>query len=772
MPRHRRPHHSRRRSRSAAHSDSNSSSSSSHSFSSSPRKHRKRSTSHTRRQTRHKSRSYRRSKSHHRSRSQSPRRTTKPPRKHRQSSRAPSSPKKAQKPVEEHGESSLSIEETNRLRLQLGLKPLSNETKSSKETVNLQKSRESFILEKKQQEVQDALKESQQKRELGNWAHEKSIGELLSDESKMNAKDWVSKTRQLQQKVTLQESKEEYKTAELENIKVAHAIDAFEEGEEVILTLRDTSVLCKDGGKVNEDEDELVNVSLAEKDRHREKQIKLQRAMMPAYTGYDDDEFIQVGKKRTIKPKLLGQYDEEEDGKARQEKHTFRLGQNGMAVSEKKSQQPVQMENDENSVTLIMNKSVGMAIDQEETQPQFHKREKKKQNKKLRRISNQQEMSENELTTQDDVREADALVSQLEAEALSHGGNSDRRKRIRYEDIEEKKEEEKLARFQQARVTANQQSLEAFERSGIPKRRHVQAIDEPDDFSLELSASIATTRKWMQSATKVTPAEVSGGFQTEEERITAFVSSQFAESKTESEGGVMVSESDLATSGNIFIENEEPNSNVVVFNDATDFETRLKNAMAQQQNQFRMLNGSNPIAAREATIEKIAVPAEEVDITPKKEENPLDADGEEDNDGKAWGEEQPLVSNGVAATLELLRKTGNLKDTRIERQAGRANDARDRDFDDQLRIKNGVKLDYRDEFGRLLTKKEAFRLLSYKFHGHEPGKKRKEKRIKQLKEEITSQKLLSGEGSTKMMKILEKKQKHAKQAHVILSGGT
>nr|CCA20134.1 U4/U6.U5 trisnRNPassociated protein putative [Albugo laibachii Nc14] len=765
MPRHRHNHRSRRRSRSAAHSDSHSFTSSSRSSSSSPRNHRKRSNSRPRRQSQYKSRYSRRSKSSHRSRSKSPRRTAKAPRNHRQQKRKFSTPTESQKTAEEHGESSLSIEETNRLRLQLGLKPLSTDSKSSKGTVNLQKSQEDFELEKKQKEVQIALTQSQQKRELESWAKEKSIGQLLSEESNINAKDWVSKTRQMERKVAVKEDEEEYKTTELENIKVAHAMDAFEEGEEVILTLKDTSLLCKDGANMNEDEDELVNVALAEKDRHREKQIKLQRAMMPAYTGYDDDEFIQVGKRRTIKPKLLGQYDEEEDGKARQEQHTFRLGQNGVAVNKKKPQIPPQEENHEVSVTLIMNKSAGITY--EEPQTQFHKR---KNSKKLLRRLDKEEIIENGVTTQENARETAALVSELEAQALSHGGNTDRRKRVRHEDIQEKEEEEKLARFQQARESANQQSLEAFERSRISKRRRVQAIDEPDDFSLELSASMATTRKWMQQIAELKPVAISESFQTKEERIASFVSSQFSENKLESDGQDIDSESDVKTVGNIFIQNEAPNSKAVIFNDATDFETRIKNAMAQQQSQFRFLNVSNP-TTRESTIQKVSEPAEDVNVI-SKEESPRSADGEEGNDGKTWGEDQPLVGNGVAATLELLRKTGNLKDTRVERQAGRANDARDRDFDDQLRIKNGVKLDYRDEFGRLLTKKEAFRLLSYKFHGHEPGKKRKEKRIKQLKEEITSQKLLSGEGSTKMMKILEKKQKHAKQAHVILSGGT
>jgi hypothetical protein len=43
---------------------------------------------------------------------------------------------------------------------------------------------------------------------------------------------------------------------------------------------------------------------------------------------------------------------------------------------------------------------------------------------------------------------------------------------------------------------------------------------------------------------------------------------------------------------------------------------------------------------------------------------------------------------------------------------------------------DGVKLEYRDEFGRKLTQKEAFRQICYRFHGYGPGKKAKEKRLK------------------------------------------
>ena len=40
-----------------------------------------------------------------------------------------------------------------------------------------------------------------------------------------------------------------------------------------------------------------------------------------------------------------------------------------------------------------------------------------------------------------------------------------------------------------------------------------------------------------------------------------------------------------------------------------------------------------------------------------------------------------------------------------------------------------IELEYRDEYGRVLTKQEAYRQLSYKFHGIKPGKKKQERRL-------------------------------------------
>ena len=64
---------------------------------------------------------------------------------------------------------------------------------------------------------------------------------------------------------------------------------------------------------------------------------------------------------------------------------------------------------------------------------------------------------------------------------------------------------------------------------------------------------------------------------------------------------------------------------------------------------------------------------------------------------------------------------------RIDR--GRATDK------DKLMAGKQVNLDYRDSHGRLLTRKEAFRQMSYQFHGYGSGKGKEEKRIKQIERE-------------------------------------
>ncbi|CAN0412150.1 unnamed protein product, partial [Scytosiphon promiscuus] len=71
-------------------------------------------------------------------------------------------------------------------------------------------------------------------------------------------------------------------------------------------------------------------------------------------------------------------------------------------------------------------------------------------------------------------------------------------------------------------------------------------------------------------------------------------------------------------------------------------------------------------------------------------------------------------------------------------RSGRAKDARKHHGEaEETREdrESGAKLEYRDQWGREITRKEAFRNLCYQFHGYGSGKKKQEKRLKLVEEE-------------------------------------
>jgi len=80
---------------------------------------------------------------------------------------------------------------------------------------------------------------------------------------------------------------------------------------------------------------------------------------------------------------------------------------------------------------------------------------------------------------------------------------------------------------------------------------------------------------------------------------------------------------------------------------------------------------------------------------------------------------EPLASQGVAATLKLLKSRGTSA-VSMESLTGRASDKK---VDEVNMDHDTFRLDYLDERGRPMTPKEAFRQLSYRFHGKAPGKK-------------------------------------------------
>lgn len=123
---------------------------------------------------------------------------------------------------------------------------------------------------------------------------------------------------------------------------------------------------------------------------------------------------------------------------------------------------------------------------------------------------------------------------------------------------------------------------------------------------------------------------------------------------------------------------------------------------------------------------------------------------------------QPLAARGMAAALALIRESGDLKAS--AELAGRAKD--DRAYDPSSGDL-GVKIEYRDEFGRKLTQKEAFRQLSYRFHGQGPSKKKQEKRLREMQAK-NKEIFAKGATETGTMKSLMKAQEATGKAFVTI----
>jgi U4/U6.U5 tri-snRNP-associated protein 1 len=84
--------------------------------------------------------------------------------------------------------------------------------------------------------------------------------------------------------------------------------------------------------------------------------------------------------------------------------------------------------------------------------------------------------------------------------------------------------------------------------------------------------------------------------------------------------------------------------------------------------------------------------------------------------------EEVVVDSGLSGALKFFQSRGFVDDE------DHGNDS-----------EGEIHLERRDEFGRSITDpKEAFKQLSWRFHGKKPGAKKQEKRLRQLENELKS----------------------------------
>lgn len=658
-----------------------------------------------------------------------------------------SKPARSPSPIPEGGVGdSLSIQETNKLRAKLGLKPLETEsgpinqpgssTKGDKgltrregDPTDLNQYKDDFgefyhkpagnIAEKnKADKIRNKLKERKEKRALdAKLTHIKGLGDS-EDEKEENATDWIKKSRNkerekqeaAQRAKMLEEMDQEfgvgalveqetrntkrtaYKNRDLKGMRVEHDAEAFTEGKQVILTLKDKEVLA-------EDDDTLINVNMIDDERYKKnvENTKLNPNLY-GYNVYADETIDENG--LIVSRSLLGKYDEEIDGG---KKKSFTLGEN--ADEERVRQRKLlEIKSKLNHKRLESLNGPGLTLASEYYTEQEMTAFKKTKKKKVRKIR-QKLKADDLLPLAGDIHDSKDVGS---------------RRRVR-DDI------------------MNSDDVPAFD----DQYSGVKFEEEEND----LEQILAKARRLKQKEALITKPFIMSA-----EPIKPEIKTENDSGDDDEPYGILTKDGNIMlnataefcrTLGDIPTYGKAGNRDEA--NDLMDFDEEaeeLEDLAEEPASKFGTWSSVNPDAIEETSNHSI------------------------DISDVAILDEEPDLGSGVAGALHLAMSKGYLekeennrpsnsrfahlqaKNYAIEDKTHGEDDKfgrRERyhngpttEFREHETFKPNVKLEYIDDSGRLLNAKEAFRYLSHKFHGKGPGKNKIEKRLQKMEQEVVS----------------------------------
>jgi U4/U6.U5 tri-snRNP-associated protein 1 len=680
--------------------------------------------------------------------------------------------------TESNGEISCSIEETNRIRALLGLKPLKVDSKSkeqiSVENFHKQKEDEAkceyllishipvvyftvFCRAREAQEIKDRIESARTQRMLKSKLDETASAELASrnETQVLSASEWVQRSRQkeVSEKERKRREAEEaarrldeedelltggqaagYSHRDLKGLLVKHGADDFDIGETVILTLADSSILKKDEhGKVigvNEDVDALENVNISEAERRKLLEQRKKRATQPVYAGYDDDEFAEGVAPKT-KRGILPQYDKEKVSGPK-----LVLAENGVVALGAASESGVSSSSIENKRIQESLSSEAKILADYLTPAEFAKFHKPKKEKKMRKIRKKdKEESLNDLM--------DITAETKELERLD--GNSDRGSRSRSGagagPVAQVALADSMRRqaYDQAVKMAEAESAKVYGAGkAVPARARVDE-EGGDDDDIQMALALERAKQISKKIHAADTADNGGAMDVDDgapgvrllsKDAIASMAIQNAGGSEEAIRKIKVERS--ADPGQFEIDAEGRYSDgTLIFSDTTEFTSRLQARMNERVREKADAAVKELLSKKRTRDDQYEAEGDEMAVDGAMSDEGSGESGEsEPDDDLEPGDDplglhrQPVATRGLAATLALLKGSGDLHVK--DELAGRTKDERS---EDPSSGDLGVKLEYRDEFGRKLTKKEAFRQLSYRFHGFGPSRAKQEKRL-------------------------------------------
>ncbi|PRW60335.1 SART-1 family DOT2 [Chlorella sorokiniana] len=689
---------------------------------------------------------------------------------------------------------SMSIEETNKMRVALGLKPLKMESEEPKGPTKAEQQREEEQKAAQAAELAAHVKQARERRQKQEELDRvKKLGESGGDVDDVMA--WVNKSRQgeAQRKAEAaerqrraaeerrrkeeEEEEDEYDedmptAAELAGAKVKHSAEELGEGETMILTLEDKGILDDKGNLVEEDDVVLENI-LTREDKERAKARKA--AGKQAKPLWQED-----GKRRG----LLDKYDEEDEQmmelddagaleaarQKRQEEIRARLaaGIGGAAAPD--------------SAVVAVQQTASDYYTQEEM-AKFQKPKKKKERKLKKKALTEEELAA------------------LEAEAAARGTSDLGSRASREQRAADKAaaaaaaDADRRARYEHALNKANYASL-ALRPESRADEDEGAGLDEDEDLYQSLNKARQLAQKTVETRG---PENIAADLiKRREEQQKAQTAARLAGGDAADEGLVFTDVAEFARTIHV---KEEPSGGGAPEGAAAAAAgaAAVKQEGAEEENYGlgeEAMETDQPAAAGGDNVWAGWVPASagEGEATAAGMKEKLRAkhageggSGEVKAEEKVKEEElvtrEKQIGTGLAGALAFLKDRGEL-DGGIE-WAGRTNDSKKVNVqgledvftggrqEDKLALDVEVALTRKDEYGRILTPKEAFRQLCYRFHGIQPSKNTRERRAKKAAEEVAKKRAASELGATAEKSSLQQMKEVQKQAaapYVVLSG--
>ncbi|KAJ5702054.1 hypothetical protein N7488_009602 [Penicillium malachiteum] len=629
----------------------------------------------------------------------------------------------------------VSIEQTNKIRVSLGLKPLpvpgadatgpefrdddsSSGSEDEEDPASTLETRQAEGYEnwKKLQDEADAKRRREEKNAAIKKARDEAQRKLKlagptlgdTDSADLDTKAWLMQSKKRTKKIEKERARKlaeeleerereaavQYTAADLAGVKVGHSIGAFGGGEDHILTLKDAGV------DDDEEGDELEDVNLVEKEKTEEKLELKKRKLV-----YDPTAENQG---------ILSHYDEEIEGKKRKR---FTLDAKGSTEEEREAKrQEVSSKLRMGAISLDLEPEIPTSDYMDISEVKIKKPKKKK------------------------------------------GKTTKQRATIEEDDI-----------FPAAE--SNGASMDIDSANGVPMAAPRKPVDQNVSFvdDDDLQASLALQRRAaFKKRKKMRPEDLAQQLREEESQTPMEVE---APGEDTEEPGLVIDETSEFISNlqkPTLPEREERQKSAPTTEAAPQPQVEDETEDVDMERSYNDIEDEEDLAERLKREE--AQPKQELTGTGLEEESTLD--------------------QGLGATLAMLRQRGLVKETnssdqnalmrdrqrflqdkmnreidadrraRLQRERDRASGKLDRmsarEREEHARWENkqrdqqearhmaevfnkeykpDVQLKYVDEYGRSMNQKEAFKHLSHQFHGKGSGKMKTEKRLKKIEDE-------------------------------------